>query len=214
MSRLLTLFVAFWAMFTINISVAGTLTIPMEFEYLAIDGQAIDTNLFNHQSEVTLTAGSHKIAIRYHDMVEDKFSDSHSFIQSAPFIVTLTATTNGQYILQPASGEPIKSPEQFANNPQVVIFSPNQQNISYSIEQTQAEETGFLAKLFSQDKSANSVTTQAAAMTASNRPNAALVKSSNNEHTTSNMPAAMLKHWWQQADPNTRKEFINWTKQQ
>ena len=83
---------AMLALFGPASALAGNLTIPMSFEYLAMDGQTIESSVFNHKAELALAPGEHKIAIRYNEMVEDDFTDGQSFVKSAPFIVTLMAT--------------------------------------------------------------------------------------------------------------------------
>ncbi|QIR14130.1 DUF2057 domain-containing protein [Shewanella aestuarii] len=131
---------------------AANLTIPMSFEYLALNGQQIETNRFTHKSDISLDKGNHKIAIRYHDMVEDQFSDSPSFIKSSPFIITLEVDGDYQYFLTPAEGEVIKRPQEFAKNPQVVISRKGNGQVSYSVEQTDFKEGSFFSNLFGNNK--------------------------------------------------------------
>lgn len=130
---------------------AANLSIPMSFEYLALDGQTIETNKFTHKKDLTLTNGTHKIAIRYHDIVNDEFSDSQSFIKSAPFIVTLVVDGDHQYLLSPAQGV-VKQPKNFAKAPQIIISREDKQAADFSVAQTQLEESSFFGKLFA-DKS-------------------------------------------------------------
>jgi uncharacterized protein YccT (UPF0319 family) len=130
---------------------AANLSIPMSFEYLALDGQPIETNKFTHKKDLTLTNGTHKIAIRYHDIVNDEFSDSQSFIKSAPFIVTLVVDGDHQYLLSPAQGV-VKQPKSFAKAPQIIISREDKQAADFSVAQTQLEESSFFGKLFA-DKS-------------------------------------------------------------
>ena len=77
---------------TVSISAfAADLKIPMEFEYLALDGKKVKSNSFRHKSTLELNQGTHKIAIRYNDLVKDDFGDNRSFIKSSPFIITIEA---------------------------------------------------------------------------------------------------------------------------
>lgn len=202
------------ALLTAGSAFSGTLTIPMEFEYLALDGKPIETNLFSHKSELNLTQGNHKIAIRYHDMVDDPFSDSQSFIKSAPFIISLDATKSGEYKLEPKSGSIIKKPNNFAQNPEVVITSLNNVPVNFQIEHTEIEESGFISKLFNKSESSTNPKQVATEYTS-------LAKSPDNTNTNhhinhkqntknENMTSQMLHHWWQQADEQTRKEFMRW----
>ncbi len=54
-------------------------------------------------------------------MIDDEFSDSQSFVKSSPFILTLKAEGDNEYILKPADGDYVKKPKEFAKTPQVVI---------------------------------------------------------------------------------------------
>ncbi|GAB1101612.1 MULTISPECIES: DUF2057 domain-containing protein [Shewanella] len=207
---------------------AANLTIPMSFEYLALDGKEIETSNFNHKSELPLSEGVHKIAIRYHDMIDDEFSDSQSFVKSSPFILTLKAEGDNEYILKPADGDYVKKPKEFAKTPQVVITRADKGQVNYQVELTQLKETSFLSQLFSGNNGPD-VETAAAAVTAGNmaasQPVAPVSKPSPVSAMTmpSNAPQAagqngdsaahaqqMLQYWWLQADEATRKEFMSW----
>ncbi|MCL1113501.1 DUF2057 domain-containing protein [Shewanella basaltis] len=204
---------------------AANLTIPMSFEYLALDGNPIETSMFKHQSDLELTNGTHKIAIRYHDVVDDSFSDSQSFVKSAPFIVTLTVDGDYQYNLKPAKGDVIKQPKAFAKAPEVKISRQDKGSVSYSIEQTNFTEETFITNLFKTDKqqdfdtlaaSATSHGTQVSnqAPVQSDIASATNITPTNNvikeKATTPAQAEQMLQYWWLQADEKTRKEFMGW----
>ncbi|GAA0791523.1 MULTISPECIES: DUF2057 domain-containing protein [Pseudomonadati] len=214
---------------------AANLTIPMSFEYLALDGKQIETNMFSHKSDLKLDNGSHKIAIRYHDMVEDDFSDSQSFIKSAPFIVTLNVVGDVNYTLSAADGEVIKRPKSFAKDPKVIITREDKGSVNYSVEQTNFEEESFLANIFNGNKgndvdalsvNATSNGVAPAAVVQSATPPASATVAATAVATTvattetktaqpikADNPAQaeqMLQYWWLQADEKTRKEFMGW----
>ncbi|MBT1443180.1 DUF2057 family protein [Shewanella sp. JM162201] len=145
---------------------AGSLTIPMAFEYLALDGQQIATNSFTHKAEIELTPGTHKIAIRYHDVVQDEFSDSQTFVKSAPFILTLNVEGDYDYLLKPATGEVIKQPKQFAKAPQVVVTRADKGDVAYKVFQSDYKEDSFVERLFGGSKGVNVDEASAAATAA------------------------------------------------
>ena len=210
---------------------AANLTIPMSFEYLALDGKQIETNMFSHKSDLSLDNGSHKIAIRYHDMVEDDFSDSQSFIKSAPFIVTLNVDADVNYTLSAADGDVVKRPKSFAKDPKIIITREDKGAVNYTVEQTNFEEKSFLTNIFSGNKGDN-VDVLAVNATGSSAAPAAAVQSAKpavsatvaatavatSEANTAqpikaDNPAQaeqMLQYWWLQADEKTRKEFMGW----
>ncbi|MFT5235613.1 MAG: hypothetical protein ACI90A_000976, partial [Shewanella sp.] len=136
------------ALFASSTALAANLNIPMAFEYLAVDGTEIGSSMFNHQANIELENGSHKIAIRYHDMVQDDFSDGESFIKSSPFIITLAVDGDHQYSLKPADGDVVKNPQSFAKSPQVVITRNDSGVVDYTVKQTDFTEDSFVTSIF------------------------------------------------------------------
>ncbi|MGL4614842.1 MAG: DUF2057 domain-containing protein [Shewanella sp.] len=199
---------------------AADLHIPMSFEYIALNGQKVESSAFKHKSKLALTPGTHKIAIRYHEMVEDDFSDSQSFVKSSPFILTLDVDGDYQYYLQAAEGQVVKRPKEYAKNPQIVLTRSDKGQIHYQVSQTNIQEEGFVARLFSgnqvTDVSSTAVQATGNAVTATSTPEAVPVDkplaaaATNNPTNTTATPEQMLQYWWLQADEKTRKEFMSW----
>ncbi|MGE6568552.1 DUF2057 domain-containing protein [Shewanella vesiculosa] len=220
---------ALLACLTSSSVLAANLTIPMSFEYLALDGTEVETSMFNHQSDLALTNGTHKIAIRYHDVVDDSFSDSQTFIKSTPLIVTLTVDGDHQYLLQPAQGDVIKNPKAFAKKPQINIKRQDNMAVTYSVEQTNFTEDSFITSLFNK-KNQNDIETLSASATGSgiqptqtvavqsdvasattiSAPVIATEPAAAAQKTTPAQAEQMLQYWWLQADDKTRKEFMGW----
>ncbi|QYJ96419.1 DUF2057 domain-containing protein [Shewanella alkalitolerans] len=206
-------------------AMAANLSIPMAFEYLALDGKKVEGSLFNHKSDLELSQGTHKIAIRYHDMVQDDFSDSESFVKSSPFIVTLAVDGDYDYRLQPAEGEIIKKPKSFAKSPAVVISRVDGGAVNYKVTHTELTEDSFVSKLFN-GNSGQDIETAAAAATgtavaahaAAPVQPAGTVEAVTLPATLPANPSAsdadhaqqMLQYWWLHADDKTRKEFMSW----
>ncbi|RTR34321.1 DUF2057 domain-containing protein [Shewanella atlantica] len=207
-------------------ALAANLHIPMAFEYLAIDGKKIETSLFNHKSELDLSNGTHKIAIRYHDMVEDAFSDGESFVKSSPFIITLAVDGDHEYSLKPADGNFVKKPKSFAKSPQVVITRSDKGQVSYKVEQTEFTEDSFVNTLFGggngQDVASVATAATGGAVIASTTTTAPVSKPAPIDAGITPVPAIgdkasdaahaqqMLQYWWLHADQETRKEFMSW----
>lgn len=204
---------------------AADLNIPMSFEYLALDGKKVESSVFNHKSSLELAPGTHKIAIRYHEMVEDDFSDSQTFVKSAPFIVTLDVDGDHQYYLQAAEGEVVKKPKVYAQNPQIKLTRSDKGNINYQVVNTNLEEESFVSRLFSGNQAVDVSGTAAAAtgaagavvavapapVTTSATVNAtSLTAPVDTSKAAGANPQQMLQYWWLQADEKTRKEFMSW----
>jgi len=204
---------------------AADLNIPMSFEYLALDGKKVESSVFNHKSSLELTPGTHKIAIRYHEMVEDDFSDSQTFVKSAPFIVTLDVDGDYQYYLQAAEGKVVKKPKVYAQNPQIKLTRSDKGNVNYQVVNTNLEEESFVSRLFSGNQAVDVSGTAAAATGAAGAVVAvapatvatsatvsatSLTAPVDTSKATAANPQQMLQYWWLQADEKTRKEFMSW----
>ncbi|MGL5360696.1 MAG: DUF2057 domain-containing protein, partial [Shewanella sp.] len=219
-------------------ALAADLHIPMSFEYLALNGQKVESSAFNHKSQLALAPGTHKIAIRYHEMVEDDFSDSQTFVKSSPFILTLEVEGDYQYYLQAAEGKVVKRPKEYAKNPQVALTRSDKGQIHYQVSQTTIQEEGFVSRLFSGNQATDVASTavQATGSAAATAPTVAASSalaltaatdtatntvtntatstkanpSPNNAPNAAASPEQMLQYWWLQADDKTRKEFMSW----
>ncbi|MBV7315950.1 DUF2057 domain-containing protein [Shewanella sp. NIFS-20-20] len=210
-------------------AMASSLEIPLNFEYLALDGKEISTNSFKHQAQLELDAGTRKIAIRFHDMVQDQFSDSQSFVKSSPFIITLDVLQDTNYQLAPATALAQKDPQQYAQSPAITITSNNHSAVDYQYVLTSFEEPSFFNRLFSGGQSSNtandiaaatSITTSAAIE--ASEPQVSTYQTTVAAQTTAASAASkpapaesaraeqMLQYWWLQADEQTRKEFMSW----
>ena len=204
---------------------AADLNIPMSFEYLALDGKKVESSVFNHKSSLELTPGTHKIAIRYHEMVEDDFSDSQTFVKSAPFIVTLDVDGDYQYYLQAAEGKVVKKPKVYAQNPQIKLTRSDKGNVNFQVVNTNLEEESFVSRLFSGNQAVDVSGTAAAATGAAGAVVAvapapvatsatvsatSLTAPVDASKATAANPQQMLQYWWLQADEKTRKEFMSW----
>ena len=204
---------------------AADLNIPMSFEYLALDGKKVESSVFNHKSSLELTPGTHKIAIRYHEMVEDDFSDSQTFVKSAPFIVTLDVDGDYQYYLQAAEGKVVKKPKVYAQNPQIKLTRGDKGEVNFQVVNTNLEEESFVSRLFSGNQAVDVSGTAAAATGAAGAVVAvapapvatsatvsatSLTAPVGTSKATAANPQQMLQYWWLQADEKTRKEFMSW----
>ncbi|MCB2383545.1 DUF2057 domain-containing protein [Shewanella sp. SR1] len=204
---------------------AADLNIPMSFEYLALDGKKVESSVFNHKSSLELTPGTHKIAIRYHEMVEDDFSDSQTFVKSAPFIVTLDVDGDYQYYLQAAEGKVVKKPKVYAQNPQIKLTRGDKGDVNFQVVNTNLEEESFVSRLFSGNQAVDVSGTAAAATGAAGAVVAvapapvatsatvsatSLTAPIDTSKATAANPQQMLQYWWLQADEKTRKEFMSW----
>ncbi|WP_162846100.1 DUF2057 domain-containing protein [Seongchinamella sediminis] len=192
---------------------AASLTIPLSFEFIALNGQMIERSLVFHQDELQFDAGHHEIALRYADMMESDFNDTMESVKSAAFIVTLDASDDAAYTLAPAGGEPVRDPQEFARTPEVVITREDGSRAQFTLTRTEVRRD-FAAKLYGSEQVASAVpvapapsaSADVAEAVSGNAPAAAPAPI----ETSGASPAEMLQLWWQRADQQTRKEFLGW----
>ncbi|MCL1073306.1 DUF2057 domain-containing protein [Shewanella dokdonensis] len=204
---------------------AANLNIPMSFEYLALDGQEVETNHFTHKANLNLTEGEHKIAIRYSDVYDDGIGESPNFVKSSPFIVTLNVNGDYQYLLAPKSK--VIDPKHYAKAPEVVISRKDGGTVDYNIVQTQLREDSFVSKILGTDTGVDIDAASAAVTGGKELPAAPVRQPTAVEAMTAPVAATemttpanksdsaahaeqMLQYWWLHADAATRKEFMSW----
>lgn len=202
---------------------AAELIIPAEFEFLAVDGKKIESSLLNRQSKLQLSNGHHNIAIRYNDIIEDDFDDSHEFVTSKPFIIHLLIDGDFIYRLNSDSKLSTEDPKRFAKHPKIVVSRKDNGKIVYRFTQTQLDESSILNG-FADSNSQQDIALLAAKATQNNEPQdvthlqhrkLASTNKKRNQVPKDSIPAniksaEMLQYWWQQADKKTRKAFLNW----
>ncbi|MBY5990836.1 DUF2057 domain-containing protein [Ferrimonas balearica] len=211
------------------LSWAENLTIPMEFEFVALDGTKVSSSLFSHKSELELAPGQRKIALQYKDLVPESVGDGHRRISSSPFVVTLQVAPGVDYRLNPDRRIlDIKTAEAYAKDPKVVISASDGSQVSYSVQLTQSDESTIVDKLLGDAPTAPSAEEAALAATATGTAAAAAAAPTSPaaepaQAAPQAAPAAgqsasqaeeMLKYWWNQADEQTRKAFMSWAVQQ
>ena len=158
-------------------------------------------------------------------MVEDDFSDSQTFVKSAPFIVTLDVDGDYQYYLQAAEGKVVKKPKVYAQNPQIKLTRGDKGEVNFQVVNTNLEEESFVSRLFSGNQAVDVSGTAAAATGAAGAVVAvapapvatsatvsatSLTAPVDTSKATAANPQQMLQYWWLQADEKTRKEFMSW----
>ncbi|MCL1077825.1 DUF2057 domain-containing protein [Parashewanella spongiae] len=198
-------------------SFAAQLSIPDSFEFLAADGTTIKSGLFSRTSSIPLTNGMHNIALRYNELIVDDFSDSHKFVKSAPFIISIFIDGDDLFQLKSDSDLISNDPERYAQKPKIVI-SRNDGETQYKITQIQVKESGFLSQVVHGSTHQN-FRDFIAQKTRLSSPNESSIvhstKASTSKHivtTDSETVQAkkMLEYWWQQADKKTKEAFLEW----
>lgn len=138
----------FTGLFGSSVLLAADMHIPMNFEYLALDGGKVARSVVIHKSELALTPGYHEIALRYHDMVPTDIPDSDETVKSPAFIITLTVEGDTGYYLKPADGDTVKNPQEFAEAPDIIITQKDGGSVDYKVTHTDIRQKEFKTRLY------------------------------------------------------------------
>ncbi|MFT6984228.1 MAG: hypothetical protein ACJAT7_000014 [Psychromonas sp.] len=181
---------------------AGTLSIPKEFEFIALNGNEVENSLFSKKTRLTVAPGAHKIALLYKNTVRDDIGNGSTRVISEPIIISLVAEEGENY--QISSRYKIKSlsdAKAFIKDPQINVKNEQGDLASYTMHQAKIDSRGVLGNMIK--KKEDNLQTIALLETA--------IKRDDDKETT---PQKMLHHWWEQADAETQKEFISWAVKQ
>ncbi|QIZ77200.1 DUF2057 domain-containing protein [Ferrimonas lipolytica] len=214
------------------ITFAGTLTIPQEFEFIAINGKTVSSSMFSHNDEEKLVDGENKVALQYKDLIREEIGDGHVKVSSAPFVITFDADADLDYKLKSAAKLTDQAEaEAYAVKPMVVVKDENGKQVSLEVVHTASHDRGIFNQLMgvyptAQQESvaatggaqvAQAVSPMAAAtapagtvaVAAAAAPTVVVAPAP----TVANQPHSMLQYWWSEADAATRAGFTSWAVQ-
>ncbi|MFI3245921.1 MAG: DUF2057 family protein [Ferrimonas sp.] len=196
---------------------AAELQIPLEFEFVAINGNNVNNNFFSHNGSEPLQVGTNKVALVYNDLIRDNIGDSHSKIKSAPFVVTFQAQADQNYQLQAAIEiDNVKTARQFAQDPQVLIQTSNGSNIPVEVALTDAQPQGIFNQLSNNNSAivatGGTVTPTVTAASATALTTAA-TQTPQTPEMDNNKPMKMLQYWWQESGADVHNAFTGWAVQ-
>jgi uncharacterized protein YccT (UPF0319 family) len=181
-------------------AVSSELSIPKAFEFLAVDGKDVG-GWINTPRSIDLSSGEHKIALKYTAAVEDAGNPRiEEFIGSEPILVTLMVEDGKNYHLVAHSS--IKyAPREFAENPRVKVVSNDGGNVNADVSRLVQNDQSKWAKVTGSYES--STKPQISDMAKITAKSTAPALSANGSPASS-----MLVYWWNQADQQTRDNFL------
>ncbi|TKB58565.1 YccT family protein [Ferrimonas aestuarii] len=206
-------------------SVAAELNIPLSFEFVAVNGEEVESNFFSHKDELEVGLGQHTVALVYKDLIEERYGDGHQKVTSAPFLLHINVDADTTYTIRPSERiTEVKQAKAFADKPTLTISRADGKTADYRVEMTSIKQESLFETL---TKGVSPEQEQKMQVIAATNPNAApaataavttsAVAASAPSKTSVDLsndtqlnPNAMLKYWWQQADEKTRKEFMSW----
>ena len=207
-----------------NAFAASKLSIPSEFEFLAVDGKAISSPLLNRKSSINLPQGQHKVAMRFNDLYEDDITGSHGYIKSSPFVINLLVDGTNNYQLAGVGNQLINDPEKYAKQPKITIRRVDNGKVVYSVKNTQFHEGSLLGEVLG-GEAKKDVRAFAVQQTLVHKVHASTRKYQTDSEQTSELQnhqprkepvdtEMMLKYWWKKADAKSREQFLIWLQQQ
>ncbi len=193
---------------------AAELQIPLEFEFVAINGKDVKNNFFSHNGSEPLQVGTNKVALVYNDLIRDNIGDSHSKIKSAPFVVTFDAQADQNYQLQAAIEiDNVKTARQFAQDPQVRIQTPNGSTVPVNVALTDTRPQGIFNQLGNNSSAIVATGGTVAPTVTAASATALTTAATQTPEIANNKPMQMLQYWWQESSSDVHNAFTGWSVQ-
>ncbi len=103
---------------------SADLSVPEYIQVQSINGEKMPTSFIMMDRTYPLPLGSVTLSVRYKDMIESDWDDSHDFVSSDWQEVSFNVTSEeGNYQLQSARPSSMKQAEKFALNPSFSVLS-------------------------------------------------------------------------------------------
>ncbi|HIP76559.1 MAG TPA: DUF2057 domain-containing protein [Psychromonas hadalis] len=184
-----------------SFTTASTLSVPNEFEFLAVNGVEVENALFSKTDEVDLPPGDQRIAIRYKTTVRHDIGDGATRLESLAMIISLQVEENKKYRVSAAvSLSSLKKATAYANHPTITITDTSGKSADFSVHLPSVEDYGLIGNAIHKEDKITATIAQQGTLKVS--------KTTTNKSTTTEM----LHHWWDQADKKTQQEFIEFAK--
>lgn len=181
-------FLALFASIVCGLANAANLSVPEHLQVVTINGEEQQWYLLMDKEDYQLKQGINSISVRYRDLIESDYDDTHQTVTSEPVSLTFSAEQGQTYTLTAPRPENEADAQAFAKKPQITITQQDQQ-------------VALLKPIYT-------AVAQAAPTTATEHP----VKPATDPSAAdqAQTPAGqMLRYWWQQADPATRQAFLD-----
>ena len=188
----------------------ATLVIPEALDILSVDKKTYTGKLFSRGDKtLKLEPGQHEILVEY-DIIWDISADDHENIQSKPFQITFSAEPGKQYYIKLPSFKYVEEAQKYAKKPvfelidrttnRVVATKVTHHDVYRSIFSNRFSEPVAATKPVHDPVPAASVI----AVPATNKAASQSVDTNN----TNSTPVKMLEYWWNQANEQQRKHFL------
>lgn len=192
----------FFLFLSINIY-ASSLSIPNEFEFIAVNGEQVENSLFSKNTRLEFAVGEQKIALLYKNTLRDDIGNGSTIVTSQPIIISLLAQENQDYQLSSAYKiQSVSAAKAFVKDPQIHVKNSQGELARYTTYLPKTDDRGVLGNILKKKES--SLQTLAVLETTAEKA----------DDGKENISEKMLHHWWEQADTKTQKQFISWALKQ
>lgn len=187
----------------------ASLVIPEELDIVSVDNVNQSSTIFSGgDATLKLQPGPHKIVVEY-DVIFDIGYDDHEPITSEYFQISFSAAAGKQYYIKIPSFNNVEEARAYANKP-VVDLIDRSSNQSVAAEITYREFDGTFSKHYTKPlitSKPEPAPVNSAAMVSAPATSTSNTPKSDSEATV-DRPLKMLEYWWQQANEQQRKKFI------
>ncbi|MDO4431357.1 MAG: DUF2057 domain-containing protein [Lonepinella koalarum] len=209
------------ALFASSASFAGVVTASSNIDFLAIDGQKPSKNLFKETKSFTINdTNTHQVVVRVSEVVRS--GSDRSLFESDPIVLTFQGSNEDIQISAPRLDNE-RDANQFRHNPQITIKTASGKTLE--TKQEYLKQEGFLPGVNLVENLAeynNSGSVASVPSFASTTLPATIATVGSNGKVSKgkvtvqgeNAAEQMLQYWYQQADAETQKRFLNWVKNQ
>lgn len=203
------------AVFASQTAFAGTITGSPNVNFLAFDGQKIKKNASLQVND----SEQHQVVVEVSSIYQSGSDDQ--FFESQPIVVTFNGSQEDIKILAP-NLQNSTAVSQFKKAPQLQVQTVSGQPLAYKMDYLKGGE-GFLPNANINENLANYNAGKNIASVAkfSVVSMAAIMSTTNNKATKGkvmvqgeNIAEQQLQYWFQQADKETQKRFLDWAKKQ
>lgn len=202
------------ALLTSTASFAGVVTSSSNIDFLAVDGQKPGKSLLKEARSFNISdTQTHQVVVRVSEIIRS--GSDRTLFESDPIIVTFKGTADDIVISAPRL-ETERDANAFKKSPHISVKTVS--GVEVATKQEYLKQEGFLpgVNLVENLSEYNSSGAPAAvASLASTTMPAALPgfgKAQKGKITVQgeNVAEQMLQYWYQQADKETQKRFLNW----
>lgn len=211
--------VAMAAMLASTASLAGVVTSSSNIDFLAIDGQKASKSLLKSTRSFTINdTNKHQVVVRVSEIVRS--GSDRSLFESDPIVITFQGSQDDIQIVAPRL-ENDRDVKNFTENPKLVLKTSSGAEVDS--KQDWLKQEGFLPGLNLVDNlaeyNASGSTAALSSLASAAMPVAVATvpgKVQKGKVTVQGENAAeqMLQYWYQQADKETQKRFLEWVKKQ